>query len=125
MDRTEKQADRLEAIYSQLLSVKDADSLILALSSIKDIPVAFSTIENVTDGTGLNMSLSVVCSKVRIEGRAMCLVSDDKFTVVELNLDTVKKVSSKITRNKQSVVMNLTLKNGAEFLLIFYTDFFH
>lgn len=105
---------------SRLLAVKDTDSLILALTDIEDMPAAFSTTENVTDGTGLNMSLSVVCSGIRVTGRAMRLVSDDNFTVVELNLDTVKKISPKITANRQGVVMNLTIKNGAEFLLIFY-----
>lgn len=107
---------------SRLLAVKDTNSLILALADLKDIPAAFSTTENVTDGTGLNMSLSVVCSEIRVTGRTMRLISDDKFTVVELNLDTVKKVSPKITANGQGIVMNLTIKNGAEFLLIFHTD---
>ena len=52
----------------------------------------------------------------------MCLVSDDMFTTVQLNLDTVRKVSSKISVDGKGVVMKLTIKNGAEFLLMFHTD---
>ena len=52
----------------------------------------------------------------------MCLVSDDKFTTVQLNLDTVKKVNSKISVDGKGVVMKLTIRNGAEFLLMFHTD---
>ena len=81
-----------------------------------------STIEDVTDGTGLNMSISVICSEVKVIGRVMCLVSDDMFTTVQLNLDTVKTVNSKISVDGKGVVMKLTLKNGAEFLLMFHTD---
>ena len=55
-------------------------------------------------------------------GKVMCLVSDDMFTTVQLNLDTVKKISSKISVDRKGVVMKLTLKNGAEFLLMFHTD---
>ena len=52
----------------------------------------------------------------------MCLVSDDMFTTVQLNLDTVKKISSKISVDRKGVVMKLSLKNGAEFLLMFHTE---
>ena len=53
----------------------------------------------------------------------MCLVSDDMFTSVQLNLDTVKTVYSKISVDGKGVVMKLTIKNGAEFLLMFHTEF--
>ena len=56
-------------------------------------------------------------------GRVMCLVSDDMFTSVQLNLDTVKTVYSKISVDGKGVVMKLTIKNGAEFLLMFHTEF--
>jgi hypothetical protein len=102
--------------------VNDVDSLINVLTDVKNIPIALSTIEDVTDGTGLNMSLSVICSEVKIVGRVMCLISDDMFTTVQLNLDTVKKVNSKISVDQKGVVMKLTIKNGAEFLLMFHTD---
>ena len=52
----------------------------------------------------------------------MCLVSDDMFTTVQLNLNMVKKVNSKISVDGKGVVMKLSLKNGAEFLLMFHTD---
>ena len=51
------------------------------------------------------------------------LMSDDMFTTVQLNLDTVKKVDSKISVDGRGVVMKLTIRNGAEFLLMFHTDF--
>jgi len=108
---------------NRLLLVNDADSLISVLTDVKNIPIALSTIEDVTDGTGLSMSLSVICSEVKVVGRVMCLVSDDMFTTVQLNLDTVKKISSKISVDRKGVVMKLILKNGAEFLLMFHTDF--
>lgn len=112
----------LEVMRNRLLIVNDADSLISVLTDIKNIPIALSTIEDVTDGTGLNMSLSVICSEVKVVGRIMCLVSDDMFTTVQLNLNMVKKVNSKISVDGKGVVMKLTLKNGAEFLLMFHTD---
>ena len=52
----------------------------------------------------------------------MCLTSDDMFTTVQLNLDTVKKINAKISVDGKGVVMKLTIKNGAEFLLMFHTD---
>lgn len=107
---------------NRLLLVNDADSLISVLNDVKNIPIALSTIEDVTDGTGLSMSLSVICSEVKVAGRVMCLVSDDMFTTVQLNLDTVKKINSKISVDRKGVVMKLSLKNGAEFLLMFHTD---
>ena len=76
-----------------------------------------------TDGTGLNMSFSVICSEVKVAGRVMCLTSDDMFTTVQLNLNTVKKVNAKISVDGKGVVMKLTIRNGAEFLLMFHTDF--
>ncbi len=112
----------LEVMRNRLLIVNDADSLISVLMDVKNIPIALSTIEDVTDGTGLNMSLSVICSEVRIAGRVMCLTSDDMFTTVQLNLDTVKKINAKISVDGKGVVMKLTIKNGAEFLLMFHTD---
>lgn len=112
----------LEVMRNRLLIVSDADSLISVLTDIKNIPIALSTIEDVTDGTGLNMSISVICSEVKVVGRVMCLVSDDMFTTVQLNLNTVKKVNSKISVDGKGVVMKLSLKNGAEFLLMFHTD---
>ena len=112
----------LEVMRNRLLIVNDADSLISVLTDIKNIPIALSTIEDVTDGTGLNMSLSVICSEVKVVGRVMCLVSDDMFTTVQLNLNMVKKVNSKISVDGKGVVMKLSLKNGAEFLLMFHTD---
>jgi hypothetical protein len=105
-----------------LLTVKDVDSLISVLADVRNIPIALSTIEDVTDGTGFNMSLSVICSEVKVVGRVMCLVSDDMFTAVQLNLDTVMKINSKISVDEKGVVMKLTIKNGAEFLLMFHTD---
>ena len=86
------------------------------------MPVALSTIEDVTDGTGMNMSLSVICSEVKIVNRVMCLISDDMFTTVQLNMDTVKWVNAKVSVDGKGVVMKLVLKNGAEFLLMFHTD---
>ena len=120
MDGMQNWTNYLEVMRNRLLIVNDADSLILA--DVKNIPIALSTIEDVTDGTGLNMSISVICSEVKVIGRVMCLVSDDMFTTVQLNLDTVKTVNSKISVDGKGVVMKLTLKNGAEFLLMFHTD---
>ena len=122
MDGMQNWTTYLEAMRNRLLIVNDADSLISVLTDVKNIPIALSTIEDVTDGTGLSMSLSVICSEVKVVGRVMCLVSDDMFTTVQLNLDTVKKISSKISVDRKGVVMKLTLKNGAEFLLMFHTD---
>ncbi len=113
----------LELMRNRLLLVTDIDSLITVLADVRNIPVALSTVEDVTDGTGLNMSLSVICSEVKVIGRVMCLVSDDMFTSVQLNLDTVKTVYSKISVDGKGVVMKLTIKNGAEFLLMFHTEF--
>ena len=113
----------LELMRNRLLLVTDIDSLITVLADVRNIPVALSTVEDVTDGTGLNMSLSVICSEVKVAGRVMCLVSDDMFTSVQLNLDTVKTVYSKISVDGKGLVMNLTIKNGAEFLLMFHTEF--
>ena len=122
MDGMQNWTTYLEAMRNRLLIVKDADSLISVLTDVKNIPIALSTIEDVTDGTGLSMSISVICSEVKVVGKVMCLVSDDMFTTVPLNLDTVKKISSKISVDRKGVVMKLTLKNGAEFLLMFHTD---
>lgn len=123
MDGMQNWTTYLETMRNRLLLVNDADSLISVLTDVKNIPIALSTIEDVTDGTGLSMSLSVICSEVKVVGRVMCLVSDDMFTTVQLNLDTVKKISSKISVDRKGVVMKLILKNGAEFLLMFHTDF--
>ena len=112
----------LEVMRNRLLVVNDADSLISVLKDVENIPIALSTIEDVTDGTGLNMSLSVICSEVKIISRVMCLVSDDMFTTVQLNLETIKTIQSKISVDGKGVVMKLVLKNGAEFLLMFHTD---
>lgn len=122
MDGMQNWTTYLEAMRNRLLIVNDADSLISVLTDVKNIPIALSTIEDVTDGTGLNMSLSVICSEVRVVGRVMCLMSDDMFTTVQLNLDTVKKINAKISVDSKGVVMKLSLKNGAEFLLMFHTD---
>lgn len=122
MDGMQKWTNYLEVMRNRLLIVNDADSLISVLNDVKNIPIALSTIEDVTDGTGLSMSLSVICSDVKVVGRVMCLVSDDMFTTVQLNLDTVRKVSSKISVDGKGVVMKLSIKNGAEFLLMFHTD---
>lgn len=122
MDGMQNWTTYLEAMRNRLLIVNDADSLISVLTDVKNIPIARSTIEDVTDGTGLSMSLSVICSEVKVVGRVMCLVSDDMFTTVQLNLDTVKKISSKISVDRKGVVMKLSLKNGAEFLLMFHTE---
>ena len=119
MDGMQNWTNYLEVMRNRLLIVNDADSLIAILADVKNIPIALSTIEDVTDGTGLNMSISVICSEVKVIGRVMCLVSDDMFTTVQLNLDTVKTVNSKISVDGKGVVMKLTLKNGAEFLLMF------
>ena len=122
MDEMQNWTNYLEVMRNRLLIVNDADSLISVLTDIKNIPIALSTIEDVTDGTGLSMSLSVICSEVKVVGRIMCLVSDDMFTTVQLNLNMVKKVNSKISVDGKGVVMKLSLKNGAEFLLMFHTD---
>lgn len=123
MDGMQNWTTYLETMRNRLLLVNDADSLISVLTDVKNIPIALSTIEDVTDGTGLNMSLSVICSEVKVVGRVMCLVSDDMFTTVQLNLNTVKKINAKISVDRKGVVMKLSLKNGAEFLLMFHTDF--
>lgn len=123
MDGMQNWTNYLEVMRNRLLLVNDADSLISVLMDVKNIPIALSTIEDVTDGTGLNMSLSVICSEAKVVGRVMCLMSDDMFTTVQLNLDTVKKVNSKISVDGKGVVMKLTIRNGAEFLLMFHTDF--
>lgn len=122
MDGMQNWTTYLEAMRNRLLIVNDADSLISVLTDVKNIPIALSTIEDVTDRTGLNMSLSVICSEVRVVDRVMCLMSDDMFTTVQLNLDTVKKINAKISVDSKGVVMKLSLKNGAEFLLMFHTD---
>lgn len=122
MDGMQNWTNYLEVMRNRLLVVNDADSLLSVLADVKNIPIALSTIEDVTDGTGLSMSLSVICSEVKIVGRVMCLVSDDMFTTVQLNLDTIKVINSKISVDGKGVVMKLTLKNGAEFLLMFHTD---
>lgn len=123
MDGMQNWTNYLEVMRNRLLLVNDTDSLISVLMDVKNIPIALSTVEDVTDGTGLNMSLSVICSEAKVEGRVMCLMSDDMFTTVQLNLDTVKKVDSKISVDGKGVVMKLTIRNGAEFLLMFHTDF--
>lgn len=122
MDGMQNWTNYLEVMRNRLLIVNDADSLITVLMDVKNIPIALSTIEDVTDGTGLNMSLSVICSEVKVVNRVMCLISDDMFTTVQLNLDTIKKIHSKISVDGKGVVMKLVLKNGAEFLLMFHTD---
>ena len=122
MDGMQSWTNYLEVMRSRLLIVNDADSLISVLKDVKNIPIALSTIEDVTDGTGLSMSLSVICSDVKVVGRVMCLVSDDMFTSVQLNLDTIRSINSKISVDGKGVVMKLTIKNGAEFLLMFHTD---
>ena len=123
MDGMHNLTNYLEVMRNRLLLVNDTDSLISVLMDVKNIPIALSTVEDVTDGTGLNMSLSVICSEAKVVGRVMCLMSDDMFTTVQLNLDTVKKVDSKISVDGKGVVMKLTIRNGAEFLLMFHTDF--
>ncbi|MBD5451809.1 MAG: hypothetical protein HDR25_04105 [Lachnospiraceae bacterium] len=122
MDGMQSWTVYLETMRNRLLAVNDADSLISVLSDIKQIPIALSTIEDVTDGTGLNMSFSVVCSEVKLSGRVMCLTSDDMFTSVQLNLGTVKRIYTKLSADQKGVVMKLILKNSAEFLLMFHTD---
>ncbi len=123
MDGMQNWTNYLEVMRNRLLLVNDTDSLISVLMDVKNIPIALSTVEDVTDGTGLNMSLSVICSEAKVVGRVMCLMSDDMFTTVQLNLDTVGRVSSKISVDGKGVVMKLTIRNGAEFLLMFHTDF--
>lgn len=123
MDGMQNWTNYLEVMRNRLLLVNDADSLISVLMDVKNILIALSTIEDVTDGTGLNMSFSVICSEVKVAGRVMCLTSDDMFTTVQLNLNTVKKVNAKISVDGKGVVMKLTIRNGAEFLLMFHTDF--
>ena len=68
MDEMQNWTNYLEVMRNRLLIVNDADSLISVLTDIKNIPIALSTIEDVTDGTGLNMSLSVICSEVKVVG---------------------------------------------------------
>lgn len=123
MDGMQNWTNYLEVMRNRLLLVNDVDSLISVLMDVKNIPIALSTIEDVTDGTGLNMSFSVICSEVKVAGRVMCLTSDDMFTTVQLNLNTVKKINAKISVDGKGVVMKLTIRNGAEFLLMFHTDF--
>ena len=123
MDGMQNWTNYLEVMRNRLLLVHDADSLISVLMDVRNIPIALSTVEDVTDGTGLNMSLSVICSEAKVVGRVMCLVSDDMFTTVQPSLDTVKRVDSKISVDGKGVVMKLTIRNGAEFLLMFHTDF--
>lgn len=123
MDGMQNWTNYLEVMRNRLLLVHDADSLISVLMDVRNIPIALSTVEDVTDGTGLNMSLSVICSEAKVVGRVMCLESDDMFTTVQLNLDTVRRVDSKISVDGKGVVMKLTIRNGAEFLLMFHTDF--
>ncbi|MBQ5851983.1 MAG: hypothetical protein IIW54_14400 [Lachnospiraceae bacterium] len=122
MDEMQKRMDYLERMRNRLLVVRDVDTLLDVLQELTDVPVALSTIEDVTDGTGMNMSLSVICSEVKIVNRVMCLISDDMFTTVQLNMDTVKWVNAKVSVDGKGVVMKLVLKNGAEFLLMFHTD---
>jgi hypothetical protein len=122
MDGMQNWTNYLDTMKHRLLAVRDVDSLISVLSDMKNIPIALSTIEDVTDGTGLNMSLSVICSEVKMVGRVMCLISDDMFTSVQLNLNMVSRVDSKMSVDEKGVVMKLTIKNGAEFLLMFHTD---
>ena len=97
MDGMQNWTNYLEVMRNRLLMVNDVENLIAVLSDVKNIPLALSTIEDVTDGTGLNMSLSVICSEVKVIGRVMCLVSDDMFTTVQLNLDMVRKINAKIS----------------------------
>ena len=123
MDNSSNWTNYLEIMRNRLLMVTDKDSLISVLMDVKNIPIALSTIEDVTDGTGLNMSISVICSEVKIVNHVMCLVSDDMFTTVQLNLDTIQTITSKISVDQKGVVMKLVLKNGAEFLLMFHTDY--
>ena len=104
MDGMQNWTNYLEVMRNRLLLVHDADSLISVLMDVRNIPIALSTVEEVA-------------------GRVMCLMSDDMFTTVQLNLDTVKKVDSKISVDGRGVVMKLTIRNGAEFLLMFHTDF--
>lgn len=122
MDGMQNWTVYLETMRNRLLTVRNADSLISVLRDMQNIPIALSTIEDVTDGTGLNMSFSVVCSEVKILGSVMCLISDDLFTSVQLNLGTVKRIYTKLSADEKGVVMKLSLKNGAEFLLMFHTD---
>lgn len=122
MDEMQKRMDYLERMRNRLLVVRDVEMLLEVLQDLTDVPVALSTIEDVTDGTGMNMSLSVICSEVKVVNRVMCLISDDMFTTVQLNMDIVKWVSSKVSVDGKGVVMKLILKNGAEFLLMFHTD---
>jgi hypothetical protein len=122
MDGMQNWTNYLDTMKHRLLAVRDVDSLISVLSDMKNIPIALSTIEDVTDGTGLNMSLSVICSEVKMVGRVMCLISDDMFTSVQLNLNMVSRVDTKMSVDEKGVVMKLTIKNGAEFLLMFHTD---
>lgn len=112
----------LETMRNRLFAVNNADSLIAVLSDMKNIPIALSTVEDVTDGTGLNMSFSVVCSEVKTAGSVMCLTSDDMFTSVQLNLGMVKRIYTKFSADRKGVVMKLILKNNAEFLLMFHMD---
>ena len=49
MDGMQNWTTYLEAMRNRLLIVKDADSLISVLTDVKNIPIALSTIEDVTD----------------------------------------------------------------------------
>lgn len=122
MDGMQNWTVYLETMRNRLLTVRNADSLISVLRDMQNIPIALSTIEDVTDGTGLNMSFSVVCSEVKIIGSVMCLTSDDLFTSVQLNLGMVRRIYTKPSADEKGVVMKLSLKNGAEFLLMFHTN---
>lgn len=122
MDEMSKRTDYLEHIRNQLLVVNSVEGLITVLKDMSGVPIALSTIEDVTDGTGMNMSMSVVCSEVRMVNRIMCLMSDDMFTSVQMNLDMIKSIHTKVSVDGKGVVMKLGLKNGVEFLLMFHTD---
>lgn len=122
MDEMRKRTDYLEQIRNRLLVVRSVEGLIAVLKDMNGVPIALSTIEDVTDGTGMNMSMSVICSEVRMVNRVMCLASDDMFTSVQLNLDMVKWIHTKVSVDGKGVVMKLGLKNGVDFLLMFHTD---
>ena len=67
MDGMQNWTNYLEVMRNRLLLVHDADSLISVLMDVRNIPIALSTVEDVTDGTGLNMSLSVICSEAKVD----------------------------------------------------------
>ncbi len=122
MEGTQNRQTDLNTIRRRLLSVNDRERLICALEEIGNIPVALSTTEDVTDGTGLSMSFSVICTGVSVTNGVMCLTGDDGFTTVQLNLDTVRRVHSRPSVTAGGVSMKLSLKNGAEFLLMFHLE---